>query len=80
MSPSFSTSLKAHRFLHTLNPVAGRVRLGPSLLVFSAVYRRHLYSRHQSGFLHAVSGQMELLAGLCSAVWALSFYSAFLPA
>lgn len=28
MSPSFSASLKAHRFLHTLNPVSCRVNLG----------------------------------------------------
>lgn len=33
MSPSFSASLKAHRFLHTLNPVSCRVNLRPSLLV-----------------------------------------------
>lgn len=40
MSPSFSTSLKAHRFLHTLNPAACRVHLGPPCRVLGCQHRK----------------------------------------
>ena len=40
MSPSFSTSLKAHRFLHTLNPAARGVHLGPPCRVSGCQLRK----------------------------------------
>lgn len=61
MSSSFSSLLKAHRFLHTRVLRQAAWRLGPSLLIFQ--WRLCCLS---GKVLRAVSEQMELRAGLCS--------------